>query len=72
VLPTLEHDLNAVAVGVEDISGVVARVVIKASTRSAVIGSTCPDGSFIECVNLGFAVGDKANMNGPVVRPTQS
>ena len=68
VLPTLVDRLEAIAVGIENVRGIVARIVIQARAGLAVISRTSPNRCVVEAVHLRFALGDKADMCSPGVR----
>ena len=65
VLPTLVDRLEAVAVGIENVRGIVARIVIQARAGLAVISRASPHRCVVERIHLGLALGDKADMCRP-------
>src|SRR5271166_1661415 len=65
MLPALVHHLDAVAIGVENIGSVVARIVVKARARLAVVCRPRRDGGRIKGIDLRFILGDETDMNGP-------
>src|SRR5882724_716594 len=68
VLPTLVNRLEAVAVGIENVSGIVARIVVQARAGLAVIRRASRHRCVVERIHLGLALGDKADMGSPGVR----
>src|ERR1700736_4390434 len=68
VLPTLVDRLEAIAVGIENVRGIVARIVIQARAGLAVISRASPHRCVVERIHLGLALGDKADMCSPGVR----
>ncbi len=65
MLPALVHHLDAVAIGVENIGSVVARIVVKARARLAVVRGPRRDGGRIKGIDLRLILGDETDMNGP-------
>jgi hypothetical protein len=68
VLPTLVDRIEAIAVGIENARGIVARIVIQARAGLAIIGRASPHRCIVERIHLGLALGDKADMCRPGVR----
>ena len=68
MLPTLVDRLEAIAVGIENVRGIVARIVIQARAGLAVISRASPHRCVVERIHLGLALGDKADMRSPGVR----
>jgi MatE len=68
VLPTLVNRLEAIAVGIENVRGIVARIVIQARPGLAVVSRPSPHRGVVEPIYLVLAVGDKADMCSPGVR----
>ena len=67
MLPAFIDNLDAVAVRVEEISRVVARVVINTRARGAVVGGAGSDGGVVRGVDLSGAIGDETDMRGSAV-----
>src|SRR5450631_1649610 len=65
MLPTFVDHLDAVAFGIEDVGGVVSRVVVKAGPRLAVGCRPGSHGGRIEGVDLRFIPGHKSDMECP-------
>src|SRR5258708_38187378 len=61
----LVHHLDAVAMGVENIGRVVARIVEKARARFGVLRRPRRDGGRIKGIDLRLILGDETDMNGP-------
>ena len=68
MLPTLVNRLEAIAVRIENVRGIVARIVIQARPRLAVISRASPHRCVVEPIHLVLALGDKADMCSPGVR----
>jgi hypothetical protein len=68
VLPTLVDRLEAIAIGIENVRCIVARIVIEACPGLAVISRASSHGGVVEPIYLGLALGDKADMRSPGVR----
>jgi hypothetical protein len=68
VLPTLVDRLEAIAVEIENVRGIVARIVIQARAGLAVVSRASPHRCVVERIHLGLALGDKADMCSPGVR----
>jgi hypothetical protein len=68
VLPTLVDRLQAIAVGIENVSCVIAGIVIQARAGLAVINRAGLHRRVVERIHLGLALGDKADMCRPGVR----
>src|SRR4051812_32497944 len=65
MLPALVHNLNAVVVGIEDVGGVVARVVVQPGAWLAIVRSSHRDGCGVELVHLCLASCDEADVDRP-------
>jgi hypothetical protein len=65
MLPALVHHLDAVAIGVENVGSVIARIVVKARARLAVVRGPRRDGGRIKGIDLRLILGDETNMKGP-------
>src|SRR5579863_8484282 len=70
VLPALVHEFEAVAVRVQNIGGVVARVVIESRAGCAVVRGSGSDGGSIGGVDFSLAVRHKTDVSGATVRRT--
>jgi hypothetical protein len=70
VLPTLINEFKAVAIGVQYIGSVVARIIVESCRGRTVVGGSCCDGGSVRCVDLIPVVGNKANMCLTAVRYT--
>ena len=68
VLPALVNRLKTVTVGIENVRGVITGVVVQACAGLAVVGRARRDCCLVERVDLGLAVGDKADMRSLGVR----
>ena len=68
MLPTLVDCLDAIAVGIENVRGIVTRIVVQTRARLAVIRRAGPHRCVVERVHLGLALGDKADVRSPGVR----
>ena len=64
-MPALVDQLDAVAIGVKDIGGVIAWVAVHASAGRAGVRAACRDGCKVEGIDRGFAAGDKADVDDP-------
>ena len=62
VLPALEDCLKTVTVGIENVRSVITGIVIQARAGLAVVGRSRRHCRLVECVHLGLALGDKADM----------
>src|SRR5580698_6998831 len=67
VLPVLVDEFETVAVGIEDVGGVVARVVVEADARWSVIGCAGGESCGIGSVDLITAGGNEADVGGATV-----
>src|SRR5260370_28909058 len=67
MLPVLEHRLETVTVGIENVRSVITGIVIKARAGLAVVGRARRHCCLVERVHLGLALGDKADMRSPGV-----
>ena len=61
MLPTLVDRLEAVAVGIENVRGIVARIVIQARAWLTVISRASPHRCVVERIHPGLALGDKSD-----------
>src|SRR5260370_42629913 len=68
MLPVLEHRLETVTVGIENVRSVIRGIVIKARAGLAVVGGARRHCCLVERVHLGLALGDKADMRSLCVR----
>ena len=62
MLPAFIDDFDAVAIGIEETGGIVARVVIQARARCAVVDSAGGNRCSIRRIDLGAAAGHEADM----------
>ena len=65
MLPALVHHLDAVAIGIENIGSVIARIVVKARAWLAVVRGPRCDGGRIKGIDLHLILGDEPDMNSP-------
>lgn len=65
MLPALVSHLDAVAMRVEDVGRVVARIIVKAGARWAVACRASVERSGVKRIGFLLAVGDEANMGDP-------
>src|SRR4029077_6255654 len=68
VLPTLVDRLKAIAVGIENVRCIIAGIVIQAGAGLAVGNRASLHRRVVKCIDLGLALGDKADMCRPGVR----
>lgn len=67
MLPTLVDHLDAVAIRIEKVGGVVARIIVKASAWWTVVGCAGRDRGCVDRVDFVAAPGDAADMDGAPV-----
>ena len=67
VLPALINELEAVAIGVDYVGRIVARIVVKSGSGCAVVCATRRDCGSIGSVDPILTVGHKANVRGVAV-----
>jgi len=70
VLPALVHEFEAIAVRVQDIGGVVARVVIEARAGCAIVRCACSHSGSIGGIDFTLAVRHKTDVRCTAVRQT--
>ena len=68
VLPALVDRLETIAIRIENVRRIIARIIIHPRHRWAIVGRACCHGCLIERVHLCLALGDKAHMRRPGVR----
>jgi len=68
MLPTFVDRLEAIAIGIEHVRGIVPGIVVQTRPGLAVINRASPHRCVVEPVHLGLALGDKADMCRPGVR----
>ena len=67
-LPALVDRFETVTVGIENVRSVITGIVIQARAGLAVVGRACRHCCLVERVDLGLALGDKADVRGLGVR----
>jgi hypothetical protein len=71
MLPAFVYRFEAVAVRIENVRCVIARIVVDARTRLPVVRRPCRDCGGIERIHLGLACGNEPDVRRPCIRATR-
>src|SRR6266404_5939901 len=67
VLPALVNKFEAIAVGVEDVAGIVARIVVEPGTWFAIVARACRHRGRIGRIDLAPRLRDETDMRRPAI-----